>query len=86
MFEVVHDPDTDFGFNMVRCAVCTLYERHDEMEIVPYICEADDRLSDAAGLGLRRTGTRGLGAPHCDFRYRPGGQPERVRESKVFPK
>ncbi len=85
-FEVVDDPDAAIGFNMVRCAVCTLFERHDAMEFVPYICEADDRLSDALGLGLRRTGTRGLGVQHCDFRYQPGGEPNRLRDSESFPK
>ncbi len=80
-FEVVDDASAALALDMVRCAVCTLFERHDAMEIVPYICQADDRLSDALGLGLRRTATRALGAPRCDFRYQPGGEPRRLRDT-----
>jgi hypothetical protein len=41
----------------------------------PYVCALDDRVSRIFGLGLRRTGTIGLGASHCDFRWKLGGEP-----------
>jgi hypothetical protein len=73
------------AMNITRCAVCTLYSRHDAMDLVPYMCAFDDQLSDVLGLGLRRTGTRALGATHCDFRYDPGGQPLRLRDQFDLP-
>jgi hypothetical protein len=80
VFDVAEEPDGSFGLNMTRCAVCTLFSRHDAMAVVPYICATDDQMSDSLGLGLRRTGTRALGASHCDFRYHAGGEPRRLRD------
>ncbi len=80
IYEVVVEPTTTVGLNMTRCAVCTLFARHDAMDVMPYICAGDDQLSDTLGLGLRRTGTLALGAEHCDFRYRPGGESRRLRD------
>jgi hypothetical protein len=45
------------------------------LEIVPFMCAIDDKMSAGLDLGLRRTGTRALGALRCDFRYKRGGTP-----------
>jgi hypothetical protein len=55
------------------------------------MCATDDLTSDAAGEGLRRTGTIALGARCCDFRFdssRPGQHiaelyPDRIRTRPV---
>jgi len=76
VFEFVPgDAEADWGMNITSCAVCHAYARHDAMELVPYMCATDDKESDAGGFGLRRTGTIALGAHHCDFRYKAGGEP-----------
>jgi hypothetical protein len=77
VFEVVsgEGADFDYGINVLSCAVCHAYARHDAMELVPYMCATDDVMSDKEGTGLRRTGSIALGAHHCDFRYKRGGEP-----------
>lgn len=67
------------GQGVTNCAVCATFERHDASEIVPYLCALDDPMSAALGLGLRRSGTRALGASCCDFRYQAGGEPMTLR-------
>ena len=66
----------DFGMDVTNCAVCAAFARHDAKEVVPYLCALDDRMSVTLGMGLRRTGTRALGASCCDFRYQAGGEPK----------
>jgi hypothetical protein len=79
VFELVApDADTAGGTNITSCAICYLFGRHDAMELVPYMCAFDDVMSDAAGQGLRRTGTIALGAKQCDFRFQPDGEPLRI--------
>lgn len=79
VFEIVGgDEHSDYGLNMTSCAVCHVYTKHDAMEFSPYMCAMDDLLSDRDGQGLRRTGTIALGAGHCDFRYKAGGEPLRL--------
>ena len=74
------DETRDFGMNIKSCAICHLFGKHDAMDLVPYMCAFDDALSDKAGQGLRRTGTIALGADHCDFRFKQGGEPLRLAE------
>ena len=82
VFEVLlgDDQTYDWGLNIRRCAVCHAYARHDAMDLVPYMCASDDVESDRGGQGLRRTGTIGLGAHQCDFRYKAGGDPLRLAD------
>jgi len=80
LWELVDGPGSAVAVNIQGCAVCQLYGKHDAMDVVPFICALDDKMSDQLGLGLRRTGTRALGAGHCDFRYDPGGEPLRLRD------
>ena len=72
--------DTDFGYNIKSCAICRMASKHDAMEAVPFMCAIDDKMSEAFGLGLRRSGTIALGATHCDFRYKFGGSQRTLRE------
>ena len=69
----------DFGLDVKNCAVCELFSRHDAEEVVPYLCALDDKMSEFMGMGLRRSGTRALGASCCDFRYQAGGEPQSLR-------
>ncbi len=81
VFEMLGPDETrDAGMNIKSCAICHLFGKHDAMDLVPYMCAFDDVLSDKAGQGLRRTGTIALGADHCDFRFKQGGEPLRLVE------
>ncbi|MHC4512203.1 MAG: L-2-amino-thiazoline-4-carboxylic acid hydrolase [Planctomycetota bacterium] len=72
--------DADYALEIHDCAVCKAFDKHGEGSVVPYICAMDDLVSDAFGLGLRRTGTRALGADCCDFRYDFDGKPLRLQD------
>ena len=80
VFEFVKgdDGDTDWGMNVISCAICHQFSTHDAMDLVPYMCALDDAASDAGDRGLRRSGTIALGAHRCDFRYKQGGRPQRL--------
>jgi hypothetical protein len=67
--------EVEFGLDVTECACCKACEKHDALEIVPFMCAIDDKMSAGLDLGLRRTGTRALGALRCDFRYKRGGTP-----------
>jgi len=81
MFEIVAEDGFDSGMNILSCGICFEFSKHDAMDLVPYMCATDDVVSDRFDEGLRRTGTIALGAHHCDFRYRKGGQPNRVADN-----
>jgi L-2-amino-thiazoline-4-carboxylic acid hydrolase-like protein len=79
VFEVAGSAgDNKWEMNIRSCAICHLFSKFDAMDLVPYMCALDDLFSDAAGQGLRRTGTIALGATHCDFRYDADGEPLRL--------
>jgi len=40
------------------------------------MCALDDAMLAGSRRALRRTGTIALGADHCDFRFKQGGEPE----------
>lgn len=65
----------DWGMNVQSCAICSAFSKYDAMDLVPYMCATDDVVSDRENQGLRRTGTIAVGATHCDFRYKRGGDP-----------
>lgn len=81
VFEAIPaDADGEWGINMLSCGICHQFAKYGAMELVPYMCAVDDIMSDRFDQGLRRTGTIALGAQRCDFRFQPGGEPQRVAE------
>jgi hypothetical protein len=72
--------DFDWGMNVKSCAICSSFSKYDAMDLVPYMCASDDVMSDQGEQGLRRTGTIAVGAHQCDFRFRSGGEPQRIAE------
>lgn len=86
VWEVVGgDGGSDLGINIRSCAVCKTFAKHDATDFVPYVCALDDRVSQIFGLGLRRSGTIGLGASHCDFRWKLGGEPRTLVSQYELP-
>ena len=80
VYEVHEGEDLDWGMNVKSCAICHQYTKYDAMDLVPYMCATDDVESDKNSLGLRRTGSIAVGAHQCDFRYKAGGEPQRLVE------
>jgi hypothetical protein len=70
----------EWGYNVKSCAICQAAAKYDAMDLVPYFCAVDDVMSDKGNQGLRRTGSLAVGASHCDFRYKRGGEPQRLAE------
>ncbi len=78
-FEVLAgDEEFELGYNIKSCAICYSFSKYDAMDLVPYMCATDDVMSDKGNQGLQRTGSIAVGAHHCDFRYRRGGEPRRL--------
>jgi hypothetical protein len=72
--------DYDWGVNIKRCALCVAFSKYSAMDLVPYMCAMNDVMSDKINQGLRRTGTIGLGAKQCIYRYKIGGEPLRLAD------
>jgi len=70
--------DFEWGYNVKSCAICHQAAKYDSMDLVPYFCAVDDVMSDKGNQGLRRSGSLAVGAQHCDFRYKRGGEPRRL--------
>ena len=70
---VIHkkNSDTDFvfGFDIIECGICKLFNRYNYSRFTSILCEVDYITSDLAGLKLTRTDTIANGAHKCDFRF-----------------
>jgi hypothetical protein len=82
VFEVAHSTNADFewGYNVTSCAICKTASTYGAIDLVPYMCAVDDVMSDKGNQGLRRSGSLALGAEHCDFRFKRGGEPQRLAQ------
>ena len=58
-----------YGFDIVECGICKLFQKHDCQKFASVLCEVDYITSGMAGLTLIRTGTIANGAKKCDFRF-----------------
>lgn len=76
-FENADSDGSEFGFNVRECALMKYMTKYGAPEIMPMICKMDDLSSEQLiGIKLVRTGTIGMGASQCDFRYvKPGKKP-----------
>jgi hypothetical protein len=79
-FVVTDRADFDWGYNVKSCAIHQAAAKYDAADLVPYMCAVDDVMSDKGNQGLKRNGSLAVGAQHCDFRYKRGGQPQRLVE------
>jgi hypothetical protein len=68
----------DWGMSITSCGVCHLASQYDAMELVPYMCATDDIASDRNDSELRRSGAIAVGSKQCDFRFKQGGEPQRL--------
>ena len=74
LVRIVTDPaETNglrYGFDILECGICTLFQKHGALAYVPILCEIDRLTSTMAGLQLIRGGTIAAGASRCDFRFK----------------
>ncbi len=69
-FEKLDEPDSLMAFDVRACPIVNFAKKHSVPEVVPLICRLDDLIAEQlVGMELRRTGTIGMGADRCDFRY-----------------
>jgi hypothetical protein len=68
--ENINEPATIMAFDVRACPIANFAKLHGVPEIVPVICRIDDLMAEQlVGIELQRTGTIGMGAERCDFRY-----------------
>jgi len=63
------DNEFVFGFDILECGICKLFNRYNYGHYVHILCEVDFITSELAGLTLHRSGTIASGAHKCDFRF-----------------
>jgi hypothetical protein len=69
-FEAAPEGSAAFGFDVKSCAIVSFAREQEAAEVVPLICRLDDVMAGhLKHFTLRRTGTIGMGAERCDFRY-----------------
>lgn len=66
--------DFDFGIDYTECASCKFLGTQNALELAPYICALDKKVSEMMGWGLTRTMTIAEGSERCDFRFKKGGK------------
>jgi hypothetical protein len=68
----------EFGIDYKACGFCKLAARHGDKDILPNICGLDFVAYAARGIRLERTQTLASGASHCDFRFSPDREGNRM--------
>lgn len=69
-FENIDEPTTLLAFDVHACPIASFAKMHGAAEVVPIICRVDDLIAEQLiGIEFRRSGTIGMGADRCDFRY-----------------
>lgn len=61
--------DFEFGYDISRCAIVSLFAAEGAARHAPLMCKVDYLTSSVAGLTLNRSGTIAEGWPVCDFRF-----------------
>jgi hypothetical protein len=68
--ENIDAPATIISFDVHACPIVNFAKQHGVPEVVPLICRIDDLVAEhLVGIEFHRTGTIGMGAERCDFRY-----------------
>jgi protein-S-isoprenylcysteine O-methyltransferase Ste14 len=62
----------DWGIDYTECGILKFYESQGAGPFVRYLCPQDVPMSQAFGLGMRRSHTLAEGAPCCDIRFQRG--------------
>ena len=69
--ENIDAPATIIAFDVHACPIVHFAKQHGVPEVVPIICRIDDLIAEhLIGIEFHRTGTIGMGAERCDFRYK----------------
>ncbi len=76
----------DYGIDILSCPICELWRKHDEIEILPYVCLFDFFKSIMTNSGLIRTMTLAEGKEKCDNRFKRGRKPQNKQKTQFITK
>jgi len=76
--------DFDYGIDILSCPICDLWQKHDAIEILPYICLFDFFKSAMTNSGLIRTMTLSEGRKKCDNRFKRGRKPQNKQKTQFI--
>jgi len=62
--------DFSFGFDVVSCPICKLYQQEGADELLPLFCELDCTLAKIGNWTLDRTDTIAQGKKICNHRFK----------------
>lgn len=74
----------DYGIDILSCPIYEMWQKHDAIDILPYVCLFDFFKSAMSNTGLVRTMTLSEGKSKCDNRFRIGKKPQNKQVTKYF--
>lgn len=74
----------DYGIDILSCPISEMWQKHDVINILPYVCLFDFFKSAMSNTGLVRTMTLSEGKSKCDNRFRIGKKPQNKQVTKYF--
>jgi hypothetical protein len=78
------DKTFDYGIDILSCPIYDMWQNHDAIEILPFVCLFDFFKSAITNSGLIRTMTLSEGKIKCDNRFRIGEKPQNKQKTKYF--
>ena len=74
--------DFDYGVDILSCPIYRMWQKHEVVEFLPYVCLFDFFKSAITNSGLVRTMTLSEGKDKCDNRFRKGQKPQNKQITK----
>ena len=72
-YQTLGEDETEFGFDVRRCAYAEHLEKLGARELGPLLaCRADEPMAEGMGVAFERRETLMSGGTCCDFRYQLG--------------
>lgn len=66
-----------FGFDVIECGICKLFQKHNEMGWMDIMCETDNVLINLTQLKVQRESSLAMGHSKCDFRFEKQSQSDK---------
>jgi hypothetical protein len=76
--------DFDYGIDILSCPIYDIWQKHNVIEILPYICLFDFFKSAMTNSGLIRTMTLSEGRKKCDNRFKKGQKPQNRQKTQFI--
>jgi len=74
----------DYGVDILSCPIYDMWQKHDVIDILPYVCLFDFFKSAITNSGLIRTMTLSEGREKCDNRFKKGRRPQNRQKTQFL--